>query len=133
MFGIGKLLGGVFNRLGLDWLGQAISIGFNLATGNWLALMGDVTSLVSNFKGLSFLEKFSRFAPLGGFGFNGGCFSSAFSSLGLGRADGLLNVLGRATGLDRAVSMLELVRETERNISIFNARQNVSAFNYLVG
>lgn len=130
MFGLGKIFSGVLDKFGLGWLGSAISIGVNLMSGNWFALIGDVSNLVSQFKGFSFLEKFNRFAPLGGFGFNGGgCFSNNLS-LGLGRADSLLDSIKSTGGLNKALSMVQLVRETERNISIFNTRNSQAMHNY---
>ncbi len=45
MFGIGKLFSGVLDKFGLGWVGSAISIGVNLMSGNWFALIGDVTNL----------------------------------------------------------------------------------------
>jgi hypothetical protein len=89
MFGLGKLVGGALNAIGLGKIAPFISMGVSFFTGDFATLATDVMGLMSNIKGLDFLNKVAQFAPLGGFDqIAGGC----FGELGLKqflKADGL--------------------------------------------
>ena len=89
MFGLGKLVGGALNAIGLGKLAPLVSMGISFFTGDFATLATDVMGLMSNIKGLDFLNKVAQFAPLGGFDqIAGGC----FGELGLKqflKADGL--------------------------------------------
>jgi hypothetical protein len=92
MFGLGKLVGGALNAIGLGKIAPFISMGISFFTGDFASLATDVMGLMSNIKGLDFLNKVAQFAPLGGFDqIAGGC----FGDLGLKqllKADGLRDI-----------------------------------------
>lgn len=81
--GLGGLVGGAFKAIGLGKIAPFVSLGINALTGNFAGVAMDVLGLMSNIKGLGFLNKVAQFAPLGGFGGSGdGCFgSSGFGGL----------------------------------------------------
>lgn len=134
MFGIGglgkffggNLLNSLFDKMGMGWLGSAISLGLNAMSGNWLAMIGDVSNLVSQFKGLSFLEKFNQFQPLGGFGFNNGF------SLDFGKASSIFDRLDSTGLFSKALTAANLVREAENNAMIFQGRSSQARFGQLI-
>ena len=81
--GLGGLVGGAFKAIGLGKIAPFVSLGINALTGNFAGVAMDVMGLMSNIKGLDFLNRVAPFAPLGGFGGSGGgCFgSSGFGGL----------------------------------------------------
>src|SRR6185369_9357018 len=85
MFGIGSILGkvagGLLDKVGLGSLTPFVKMGLNAMTGNWLGVASDVFNMVSNFKGNS-LDGASKLPPLGGFGDQQGDGSSDGNSLG---------------------------------------------------
>lgn len=127
MFGLGKLVGGILDSIGLGKLAPFIAIGIDFFTGNYAALVGDVTDLVSRFTDLSFLDKIAQFAPLGEFG-TGGCFgldsvlsmdrlselTDRFSSLSTGEMLGVWEKAGKALDLYNEVAQNRLVVNTTR-------------------
>jgi hypothetical protein len=71
MFGfVGKLVGSVLSKVGLDFLAPIVSMGINFLTGNYAGMIGDIQNLVSQFSNFSFLDKVSKNPPLGSFGQN---------------------------------------------------------------
>ena len=71
MFGfVGKLVGSVLSKVGLDFLSPIVSMGINFLTGNYAGMIGDIKNLVSQFSNFSFLDKVSKNPPLGTFGQN---------------------------------------------------------------
>lgn len=71
MFGfVGKLVGSVLSKVGLDFLAPIVSMGINFLTGNYAGMIGDIKNLVSQFSNFSFLDKVSKNPPLGSFGQN---------------------------------------------------------------
>lgn len=80
MFGLDKifggkgLLGGFFDKIGMPWMNNVLSLATNVATGNWLGAAKDVFGLVSQFSN-SWMNKVDRFQPLGQFGKNS-CFGN---------------------------------------------------------
>lgn len=71
MFGIGKLLGkvvgGVLEKVGLGSIAPFVKMGLNALTGNWLGVAEDVFNLVSSFKSRDFADRAATRPPLGGF------------------------------------------------------------------
>ncbi|HEX8455928.1 MAG TPA: hypothetical protein VF656_01300 [Pyrinomonadaceae bacterium] len=67
MFGLGKLVGGALNAIGLGKIAPFISMGISFFTGDFASLATDVMGLMSNIKGLEFLNRVAQFAPVGGF------------------------------------------------------------------
>lgn len=71
MFGIGKLLGkvvgGVLEKVGLGSIAPFVKLGLNALTGNWLGVAEDVFNLVSSFKSRDFFDRAAKRPPLGGF------------------------------------------------------------------
>lgn len=83
MFGLGKLLGGALDAIGLGGIAPYMSLALNAMSGNFAGLAIDIVGLMSNMKGLGFLKKVAQFAPLGGFGGTGqfgGSFGNYLSS-----------------------------------------------------
>lgn len=73
MLGLGKIIGGLFESVGLGWMGQVFSLATNFMTGNWAGVAQDIFRLVSEFSNDSWQSRVDRFQPLGSFG-RGGCF-----------------------------------------------------------
>jgi hypothetical protein len=71
MFGIGKLLGkvvgGVLEKVGLGSIAPFVKLGLNALTGNWLGVAEDVFNLVSSFKSRDFTDRAAKRPPLGNF------------------------------------------------------------------
>lgn len=71
MFGIGKLLGkvvgGVLEKVGLGSIAPFVKMGLNALTGNWLGVAEDVFNLVSSFKNRNFLDTAEKRPPIGNF------------------------------------------------------------------
>lgn len=71
MFGIGKLIGkvvgGVLEKVGLGSIAPFVKLGLNALTGNWLGVAEDVFNLVSSFKSRDFTDRAAKRPPLGGF------------------------------------------------------------------
>ena len=69
MFGLGsiisKLAGPLLDKMGLGFITPLISAAINFSTGNYAALIGDVTNLVGSFSGSSFLSKAANKPTLG--------------------------------------------------------------------
>lgn len=107
MLGLGKLIGGALNAIGLGKIAPFISIGISFLTGDIAGLITDVTGLLSTFKGFGFLNRVAQFAPLGGFGdLVGGC----FGDLGLKQFLKADNLRGLA---DRFFDMADAVEDFE--------------------
>jgi len=70
MFGIGSILGkvagGLLDKIGLGKIAPFVKMGLNAMTGNWLGVAKDVFGLVNSFKGNG-LDGASKLPPLGGF------------------------------------------------------------------
>lgn len=107
MFGIGKIFGSLFDRLGLGWVGHAIQLAINISTGNWLAVADEVLQLVARFSNNDWLQRVAQVQPLGLFGAGrGGCFNL--------RLDRLVDMgarLATTGGHERVGSALRLVSE----------------------
>lgn len=71
MFGIGKLVGklvgGVLEKVGLGSIAPFVKLGLNALTGNWLGVAEDVFNLVSSFKSRDFADRAAKRPPLGNF------------------------------------------------------------------
>lgn len=71
MFGIGKLLGkvvgGVLEKIGLGSIAPFVKMGLNALTGNWLGVAEDVFNLVSSFKSNDYPDRAAKRPPLGNF------------------------------------------------------------------
>lgn len=71
MFGIGKLLGkvvgGVLDKIGLGSIAPFVKLGLNALTGNWLGVAEDVFNLVSSFKNRDFADRAAKRPMIGGF------------------------------------------------------------------
>ena len=133
--GLGKLVGGALKAVGLGKLAPFVSLGVNLFTGNIAGLATDVMGLMSNIKGLGFLNKVAQFAPLGGFGggaSGGGCFGGLSNFL---RTDRLRDIASRFTDLADSVTefnasakkvdnMFRLLRETVENREALQAARD---------
>jgi hypothetical protein len=67
MFGIGKLIGGVLESVGLGQIAPFVSLAANVFTGNWAGVAQDIMGLVSKFAGNDFSNNVDKQPPLGGF------------------------------------------------------------------
>lgn len=127
MFGIGSLVGGLLDKIGLGDLAPFVSMGINFFTGNWAGLVGDVANLVAKFTDSEFLDRVAQFAPLGGFA--GGNFGDLLSSEGLAGFADKLDDLGSSVrniseGWDRITEGLDLARE------VLDDRNRVDSLRY---
>ena len=116
MFGLGKLVGGALNAIGLGKLAPIVSMGISFFTGDFATLATDVMGLMSNIKGLDFLNKVAQFAPLGGFDqLAGGC----FGELGLKqflKADGLRDMADKFFKLADTVEDFQVSSQKVNNL-----------------
>lgn len=94
MFGIGKIIDGVFGKffdsIGLGWMTQALSLTANIMSGNWVGAAQDIFNLVAEFSDSSWMNRVASLPPLGGFDV-GGCFGDVLSQSTVGR---LLDMAG---------------------------------------
>ena len=133
MLGGGNLLGSLFDKIGMPWLGKIVNVALDIYTGNMMALVGDVANLASQFKGLGFLDKVAQFAPLGGFATGGGFGSSSFGSSCFGmssnRLDSLSSTLSTSNNsLPKFTNSLNIFRETARTSEMYNATRDAHRF-----
>lgn len=126
MFSVGKLIGGALNAVGLGKIAPFVSMGINLFTGNFAGLATDVMGLMSNIKGLGFLNKVAQFAPIGGFAGGGGAGGFLGGMTDLFKGSRLGDIITKfsditksfqdLTASTRRVSdMLSLLQDTGRN------------------
>ena len=131
MLGLGKLVsgltGGLLDKIGLGFLTPFVSMAVNFFSGNYLALIGDVTNLVGQFTDSSFLKNLSQFQPLGAFAQSGGCFGSlpSFSNL-----DSLRDT-AQMLGLDKADRMFDLVEDFSSTFNVIQQNREVAHYGRL--
>lgn len=140
--GIGKLVGGALNAVGLGKLAPFVSMGINLFTGNYAGLVTDVMGLMSNIKGLDFMNKVAQLAPVGNFG-NFDCFSKGgglnldrlrdigrtFSDIGRNFDDLAASARTYRASAKRVQNMLEVMRETLDSRQIVQAARDNAYYN----
>lgn len=128
MFGfIGKLVGSVLSKVGLDFLAPIVSMGINFLTGNYAGMIGDIQNLVSQFSN-SFLDRVSKNPPLGQFSSNGS--NESTSSRLLNSDFGSWRNQTRENNLNRADAALDVVYDyLSASSRIQSARVNLQ-FNY---
>ena len=142
MFGIGsiigKVAGGLLDKVGLGKIAPFVKLGLNALTGNWLGVAQDVFGLVSNFKG-NFADKAATKPPLGGFE---NAFTGGKPSLSESRLGGLLKGLGglfkafKSIGgggnllgsFGKIFSAFNTLMESFSNNQMFNNRSMISQF-----
>jgi len=103
MFGLGKIIDGVFGKffdsIGLGWMTQALSLTANIMSGNWVGAAQDIFNLVAEFSDSSWMDRVASLPPLGGFDTGGGCFGDILSENTVGRwLDDLTGSSGGGTG-----------------------------------
>jgi hypothetical protein len=116
MFGIGKIIDGVFGKffdsIGLGWMTQALSLTANIMSGNWVGAAQDVFDLVAEFTDSSWMDRVASLQPLGGFDAQG-CFGDILSEDTLGQ---WINVMGGEGGsVGKFLATANTVRETMQN------------------
>jgi len=144
MFGIGSILGkvagGLLDKIGLGKIAPFVKMGLNAMTGNWLGVAKDVFSMVSNFKGNS-LDGASQQPPLGGFENPS---NSGNSSLSSNRLSDLFKGLGdlfkgfksltdgnpsnNLGGFGKIFSAFKSLSEAFNNNQLFTNRVSISQF-----
>jgi hypothetical protein len=130
MFGfVGKLVGSVLSKVGLDFLAPIVSMGINFLSGNYLGMIGDIKNMVSQFSNFSFLDKVSKNPPLGQFGANR---SNDFVTSRLLNSDfGSWRSQSQRNDLMRANQALDVVYDyLNQSSRIQSARTNIQ-FNYI--
>lgn len=130
MFGLGKLLGKALDGIGLGWLGDVVSMGVNLMSGNWLGLIGDFSNLVQRFSDPSFTERVDREPPLGTFGQNNRPsrpFQPALSSQRL--QDIGQSFASRGNGFSSFMRALSVLRDASMNQETVVSYQNNTYYN----
>lgn len=98
MFGIGKLIGGALEAVGLGKIAPFVSLAANVFTGNWAGVATDVMGLVSKFSDSSFLNNVSKQAPVGGFSSGNKIGGGIIGNLLKGKIGGIINTFGKAFG-----------------------------------
>lgn len=76
MLGLGKIVSGFFESIGMGWMGNVLSLATNFMTGNWVGVAQDIFRLVSEFSNDSWRDKVDRFQPLGAFSRGSSCFGN---------------------------------------------------------
>lgn len=71
VFGGNGLLGGFFDKVGMPWMNNVLSLATDVITGNWLGAAKDIFGLVSQFSN-SWMSSVDRNQPLGQFASRGG-------------------------------------------------------------
>jgi hypothetical protein len=118
MFGIGKIIDGVFGKffdsIGLGWMTQALSLTANIMSGNWVGAAQDIFNLVAEFSDSSWMDRVASLQPLGGFDVVvGGCFGDILSESTVGRW--LEDLTGGDGGSGRAFTAFHTTSETLQN------------------
>jgi len=129
MFGLGKLIGGLagglLDKIGLGFLTPFVSLAVDYFTGNYAAMIGDLTNLVGQFSDSSFLKNLSKFQPLGMLGQGG------FSGLSsLGNLD-VLRGTAQTLGLDKVDKMFDLVQDFGTTLSTIQQNREMAYFGRL--
>lgn len=131
MFGLGKIFsgiaGGFLDKIGLGFLKPFVSLAVNFFSGNYLALIGDITNLVGRFSNSSFLKNLSRLNPLGGFGSGSNCFGNIISG---GRFN-LLRTTAQILGLNKADRMLSVVSDFRSSLNLINQNRENAHYHCL--
>jgi len=82
MFGLGKIIDGVFGKffdsIGLGWMTQALALTADIMSGNWVGAAQDIFKLVAEFSDSSWMNRVASLQPLGAFD-GGGCFGDILS------------------------------------------------------
>lgn len=139
MFGIGKLIGGALNAVGLGKIAPFISMAINVMTGNVAGLVTDVMGLMSNIKGLGFLNKVAQFAPLGGFSSGGmGGFAGIGNFLSQTKIGGFLSnlssTISNANPAFKTISnMLKTAEDFYQNTSVLQTSRTNAQWSQLYG
>jgi hypothetical protein len=89
MLGLGKIISGFFESIGMGWMGNVLSLATNFMMGNWVGVAQDIFRLVSEFSNDSWRDKVDRFQPLGSFSRGSSCFGNSTSSLSESRLSDL--------------------------------------------
>lgn len=127
MFGIGKLFGGFLSKIGLGFLSPFVSLAVNFFSGNYLALIGDITNLVGKFSKSSFLRNMSLLNPLGSFSQKTSCFGNLFS----GNKLGILRGAAQMLGLNKAESMFRVVDDFRSSYSLIQQNRENAHYYFL--
>lgn len=131
MFGIGKLIDGVFGKffdsIGLGWMTQALSLTANIMSGNWVGAAQDVFNLVAEFTDSSWMDRVASLQPLGAFD-GGGCFGDILSEGTLGQWLDLTGA-GDRRGLGNFLGAVNIARETLQNNAMATANLRYAAAN----
>jgi len=118
MFGIGKIIDGVFGKffdsIGLGWMTQALSLTANIMSGNWVGAAQDIFNLVAEFSDSSWMDRVASLQPLGGFDVGGGgCFGDILSENTVGRW--LDDLTGSGAGSGSVFTAFHTTSETLQN------------------
>lgn len=131
MFGLGKIFsgiaGGFLDKIGLGFLKPFVSLAVNFFSGNYLALIGDITNLVGQFSNSSFLKNLSNLNPLGQFGSGSNCFGNLIS----GERFNLLKTTAQILGLNKADRMLNLVDDFRSSFSLVQQNRENAHYSFL--
>lgn len=135
MFGLGKIIDGVFGKffdsIGLGWMTQALSLTANIMSGNWVGAAQDVFNLVAEFTDNSWMDRVASLQPLGAFD-GGGCFGDILSENALGQWLDLTGVGDDRRGLGAFVGAVNIARETLQNNAVATANLRYAAASHRV-
>lgn len=131
MFGLGKIFsgiaGGFLDKIGLGFLKPFVSLAVNFFSGNYLALIGDISNLVGKFTNSSFLRNLNRLNPLGQFGNGSNCFGNLIN----GGKFNVLKTTAQLLGLNKAEKMLNLVDDFQSSFSLMQQKRENAYYQHL--
>ena len=117
MFGLGKIIDGVFGKffdsIGLGWMTQALALTADIMSGNWVGAAQDIFNLVAEFSDSSWMNRVASLQPLGAFD-GGGCFGEILSENTVGRWLDLAGG-GEGGGVGRFLAAVHTANETLQN------------------
>ena len=130
MFGFaGKLVGGVLDKIGLGFISPLVSMGINFMSGNYLGMIGDLQNLVSKFSNFSFLDKVSKFPPLGVF--NGNNSNNSIMGRLLNTDFGGLRNFAQSNNLTKANAAFDILGEFAGASNRLQSVRVTSQYNYI--
>jgi hypothetical protein len=124
LFGLDNLVGGLLDKVKLGWVMDVVKMYVDFQTGNWLALAGDVSHLVSKFSDFSFMDRVDRDQPLGGFDTNSrfstnGCFGTT----SVDRSEEIFSTAGRSNNYPNFFNAAAINNDHVRMADSLNTRR----------
>lgn len=130
--GLGKLVGGVLDKVGLGKIAPFVSIGINALSGNWVGAAADVAQLANRLTGgkIGFLNTIAKFAPIASaFAGGGGKIGDMFKGGGIGSfVDKFKGLAGNLKGAQSGLQLFKAGDALGGATKIFKAFEEVKSF-----